>query len=283
MCVYAGVCLCWQDSVLCAAGKLRASPWLWNSPPPLPTHLIWAPRWHSPLLLITMHRACSSARRALSSQTQMVISVVEIGWGNAIFFSSFSVRLYFLQTRSVSFNIIQCLKQRFSKLLCVSAFHKRVLCSMVLCVCVYVCHRERKTWEDKVCLFKQNSVVASHLWPLNTKPFQMSLWRSSWMNQCLFTLLFFSLSLSCFLFHCSPYSGDRTEGKSRGLHFPCPRLHSSLSHCLLHDRLKDFSLTCYIFLSARYFSYFRVLMIPSLQLPCFKCFVRIIDEMVGFS
>lgn len=61
-----------------------------------------------------------------------------------------------------------------------------------LCVCVYA--SEQGEWGDEVWVFKQNGVVASHPEPWNTKPSQMSLWRSSWINQCLFTFFsFFSV------------------------------------------------------------------------------------------
>lgn len=61
-------------------------------------------------LLITMHRACSSACSALSSWTQMVIRVVEIGF-YFIFFFPLCI-LYLLQTRLSPFNILHRLEQR---------------------------------------------------------------------------------------------------------------------------------------------------------------------------
>lgn len=76
-----------------------------------------------------------SACSALSSQTQMVISVLEIGWGNAIFF--FLCTLLFFKPSQCFLQHPTVLTARASRLLCMAAFH--MISSMgCFCVCLLI-------------------------------------------------------------------------------------------------------------------------------------------------
>ena len=113
--------------------QLGASPWLWIPPPPIscedsPFGDTW--RHSSSQCIEHAPSACS----ALSSQTQMVISVVEIGWGNAIFFFSPLCTPWFFKPSQCFLQHPTVLVAKASRLLCMAAFH--MICSMSVFLCV---------------------------------------------------------------------------------------------------------------------------------------------------
>lgn len=129
------------DGILCVQvfacvgsflSQLGASPWLWNPPPQLiscedsPFGDTW--RHSSSQCIEHAPSACS----ALSSQTQMVISVVEIGWGNAIFSSLCT--LWFFKPSQCFLQHPTVLVAKASRLLCMAAFH--MICSVGVFLCV---------------------------------------------------------------------------------------------------------------------------------------------------
>lgn len=145
---------------------------------------------------------------------------------------------------------------------------------MYAVVCVYA--GDGGDWGDEVWVFKQNSVAASHPCPLNTKPFQMSLWRSSWMNQCLFTLI---LSLVFFFSSMLPLIqeiGQKVSLEAFAFSTNPQFLHDGVKEILFSSNFFD---KLHFFLFRRYFQPLSILMIPFLTALQLQIFYRIIDEL----